>query len=190
MRVFTKHTDWSLSMKYEVPFPLPFGTKKKRAFFLGTDPFSIKPITYYHDESNFIFGSKIKAILSSQLVKKEREPSSIIDYLYFSAVPTPFTAYKNILKLPPGHFLTLKNGGLSLKQYWDANYPEYSGFKRERYWEEEVLAHIKGAVQSNLEYCNEDDVGAFLSGGTDSSTVAGLVRGFCRQSQDLFNWIF
>ncbi len=157
-------------------FSIAIWDNKENILFLGTDPFSIRSITYYHDKSNLIFGSKIKSILDSHQVKKEIAPSSIIDYLYFSAIPTPSTAYKDILKLPPGHFLVLKNGKLSLKQYWDANYTEYSGFKRERYWEEEVLCHIKAAVQSNLEYCNGDDVGAFLSGGTDSSTVAGMVK--------------
>ncbi len=159
-------------------FSIAIWDKKQSSLFLGTDPFSIKPITYYHDKSNFIFGSKIKAILNSRQVEKEIEPSSIIDYLYFSAIPTPSTVYKNIFKLPPGHFLTLNNGELTLKQYWDASYPECHGFKRESYWEDEVLNHIKGAVQSNLEYCNEEKVGAFLSGGTDSSTIAGLVNSF------------
>ena len=159
-------------------FSIALWDKKEKSFFLWTDPFSIKPITYYHDDYNFIFGSKIRAILSSNQVQKEIAPTSIINYLYFSVVPTPFTVYKNIMKLPPGHLLTLKNGELSLKQYWDVNYPEYRGFKRESDWEDEVLEHIKSAVQSNLEYGNEEEIGAFLSGGTDSSTVAGLVKSF------------
>ena len=108
----------------------------------------------------------------------EIDYDAVVDYFNLSAVPTPKTIYKKVRKLPPGHFLVIKKDELSphISKYYDIEYPE----KRadEDYFVKKLRLCIEDSVKTSLEYelSRGNRVGAFLSGGTDSSTVTGMIK--------------
>ncbi|KAF0221847.1 MAG: asparagine synthase [Geobacteraceae bacterium] len=146
---------------------------------IATDRFGIRPIVYLADGKRFISASRIRDILAIPGVDHGGvDPGAVVDYLNLSAVPSPRTVYRNVRKLPPGHFLTLseKERSPRLVQYYDIDYT-VSGLG-----EAEILTGIpvgiEDAVGSILaaERGAGRQVGAFLSGGTDSSTVTGMIK--------------
>ncbi|PKO45812.1 MAG: asparagine synthase [Betaproteobacteria bacterium HGW-Betaproteobacteria-4] len=99
------------------------------------------------------------------------DPQAIFDYLYFHAIPSPRTIYQNVLRLPPGHFGVFDNGRLSIQPYWKPTFTEGQGafFDTLR---DEFRGLLHNATARHLDGCK---AGCFLSGGTDSSTVAGMI---------------
>jgi asparagine synthase (glutamine-hydrolysing) len=165
--------------KLEGLFSIAIVDIKNQHLIIATDRFGTKPLYYFSDKRNFIFGSRIRDIRSipqSQLGEIDYE--SLIDYVNLSAIPTPKTIYKAIRKLPPGHFLSLKRNKMKqhITQYYDINYPEEK--QSENYFLSSIPNYIEESVSSILDYETSKgrSVGAFLSGGTDSSTVTGMIK--------------
>jgi asparagine synthase (glutamine-hydrolysing) len=146
---------------------------KKKLLLLAIDRFGIKRLSYFNDPEKFIFASKIKAILQSK-VSRDLNHQSLLQYLNFTAVPTPDSIFKNIYKLPPGHLLVLREGEVTIQQYWDMEYPE-SHERDEHLYATRVRDQISETVETHLRYQPPENIGAFLSGGTDSSTVVGML---------------
>lgn len=147
------------------------------SLFMATDRFAIRPLYYYyHDSYQFIFGSKIRAIMASHEVPREINYSAIFQYLYYTIVPTPYSIFKDVYKLPPGHSLRLKGGIIEIRKYWDMTYHE-SDERNEAFYTKQVKEQIREAVAVHLtDDCTPlGNVGSFLSGGTDSSTVVGML---------------
>ncbi len=153
--------------------------KKKQKFFVVTDRFGIKPIVYYLNENLFIFGPRIKVIQSVLQSKiDEIDYEAVVDYINLSAIPTPKTIFKKVKKLPPGHFLVINKDENSpqIHKYYDIEYSEKKS--GEEYFLSELPLSIEESVRTILEYefSRGSSVGAFLSGGTDSSTVTGMIK--------------
>ncbi len=91
--------------------------------FIARDHFGVKPFYYFHDGRRFAFASEIKALLQVPGIEAELDPESLHQYLTFLWVPDPKTMFRRILKLPAGHYATLRNGELKLTQYWDLTFP-------------------------------------------------------------------
>src|SRR4030095_1896605 len=94
--------------------------------FVARDRVGKKPLHYTLIRQTLIFGSEIKALLQHPAVKHEVNPRAISDFLTFGYVPDPATAFQNIFRLPAGCVLTLKNGCLQVRAYWDFNYQGHS----------------------------------------------------------------
>lgn len=161
------------------PFSICIIDKKNQKLIVVTDRYGIKPVVYYWDENNFIFGSRIKEILSApQSRVNEVDYEAVVDYINFEAIPTPKTIYKSIRKLSPGHLLIFDDEKkvLKMRKYYDIEYIE----KRsdEDYFLKNIPLHIEDSVKAVLEYeiDNLRKIGTFLSGGTDSSTVTGMIK--------------
>ncbi len=150
--------------------------RRERKLFLARDRVGKKPLHYALAGDTLIFGSEIKSILQHPDVAREVNIEAISDFLSFGYVPDPQTAFRGITKLPPGHTLTFKNGRLSTKCYWDFDYrqaDEAEEARDEGYYVERLRELIAESVRLRL--VSDVPLGAFLSGGIDSSTVVAMM---------------
>jgi len=140
----------------------------KHKLLLYRDRVGIKPLHYWFKDGTLLFASEIKALLEYPEVGREISLGALSDYLSFLYVPTPRTIYQEILKLPAGHFLRYVDGEIQIERYWDFTYRE--GLEiREEEWVEKFKTALSEAVKLHL--VSDVPVGAFLSGGVDSSTL-------------------
>lgn len=150
--------------------------KRNNKLLIATDRFGTNVINYYHDNKRFIFASKIRTILKTGFFKPSIEKNAIYNYLVFSFVPTPQTIYKDIKKLPPGHILILHKEKVSIHKYWDIRYLENKD-KGESYYCEKIRGTLEDSVRKRFDLTKDaGHIGAFLSGGLDSSTVSGMMK--------------
>jgi asparagine synthase (glutamine-hydrolysing) len=150
----------------------------EKRLFLARDRLGIKPLYYTSARGWFAFASEIKALLPLW-GSAELEPSAIADFLTFLWVPEPRTAFKNIAKLPAGHFGWVDRDGVEIEQWWDLRFePEE---RSEAEWRDEVRAAVTASVQRQM--VSDVPLGSFLSGGIDSSAiVAAMASGNGRVS--------
>ena len=146
--------------------------EKKRTLLLGRDRIGKKPLLYHHSGGTFCFASEFTSILASGLIDKEVDLKALNYYMTFGYVPAPLSIYKGVFKLPPAHILVLKDGDIRLKRYWQLDYsPKIRISEQEA--SGEVLRRLEEAVKIRL--YSDVPLGAFLSGGIDSSAVVGLM---------------
>lgn len=138
--------------------------------FAARDRIGIKPLYYYHSGNRLIFASEIKAILASDLVPVEPDEQALLTPTRFQI--SPFTGFKNIHKLPPGHHLIFKEGRLTIERYWEIEPQEQQISDAEA--EAQFGALLSDTVR--LQMVADVEVGAFLSGGLDSSIITALMR--------------
>ncbi len=145
----------------------------KKSLFLARDRIGIKPLYYYHKGGRFIFSSEIKSILEDRNVEREVNLQALYDYLGFEFVPAPQTMFKDILKLPAGHYLELQQGEFKITRYWDL---KMGGSENISFGEavERQKELLEDAVKSHL--MSDVPLGVFLSGGLDSSAIVAMMR--------------
>lgn len=143
------------------------------------DRTGIKPLYYAQIGNSFIFSSEIKAILGSKLIKAELDYEGLHQFLTFLWTVHEKTLFKNIFQLPPAHFLIWKNGEINIKQYWDLDFSNEDFEKTEDYWQSQVLETLDKCVQ--MEMIADVPLGAFLSGGVDSSSIVALMTKHSKQ---------
>ncbi|MGQ9805431.1 MAG: asparagine synthase (glutamine-hydrolyzing) [Chlorobiales bacterium] len=142
--------------------------------FISRDRLGEKPLYYTRLSGNrLIFASEIKSILQSPEVARQIEPDGILSTLFFLWTPEPKTAFKSIEKLPAGYNLIFKNGEMKLEQYWDIEFEGYGEDKGEDAYIEELDTLLRNTVREQM--VADVKVGAFLSGGLDSSLIAALM---------------
>lgn len=148
---------------------------KKKELFGAVDRLGIKPLYYVQGETCFIYASEIKAILASGLVDAEFDKNSLSYYAAFLWAPHPLTMFKGIKKLTPGHYFVRKVDAdfLKITEYWDLNIQE-DVTRKETYWTTRVRESLSQVVKSHL--ISEVPLGAFLSGGLDSSAICALMN--------------
>lgn len=151
--------------------------KKRGRLLLARDQFGICPLFYTILDDVVIFGSEIKAIVKHPAVKREVDLTGLDQVFTFPGLVSPSTMFKNITSLKAGHFLLVSDGKVSTSEYWDLNYPEDNGHdenKSEEYYAERLEEQLLKSVRYRL---NADvPVGFYLSGGLDSSVIAGMMR--------------
>jgi asparagine synthase (glutamine-hydrolysing) len=154
-------------------FALAIYDKTKRKLILARDRLGKKPLHYALHNGNLYFGSEIKSILAVAPELAEVNSQALLEYLYYGYVPEPITAFKGIHKLPSGHLLEFENGEIRVRQYWDL--PQYSTHTPKS--EEECLEELESRLfeATKMRLISDVPLGAFLSGGTDSSLVVGLM---------------
>ena len=143
------------------------------------DRLGIKPVYYTQlPDGTLVFGSELKAILAHPRVPREIEPRALDLYLTVEYIPAPWSIFKNIFKLPAAHSLTYEGGRVEIKPYWDVR-PDPAAVERRARQPlgetmDELYALLKESVRLRL--ISDVPLGAFLSGGIDSSTIVGLMR--------------
>lgn len=155
-------------------FAFAIWDERHHQLFLARDRFGMKPLYYYHDRDRFAFASELKALVACPTIPKVLDETSLYDYLSYRYVPTPKTIYRNIYKLPPAHTLMVRERGddfeVSSRRYWDIDFtPDDSGAAVKQ-----LLPDIAAAVDSHM--ISDVPLGAFLSGGVDSSLICGVAR--------------
>jgi asparagine synthase (glutamine-hydrolysing) len=155
-------------------FAFAIWNKTDESLFIARDRVGKKPLFYsLTDKGDFVFGSELKSLLLDESISREIDISALDSYLTFGYVPEDFCIFKNIHKLPPASTLTYKNGKIEIKKYWDFEYVEPVEVKSEAEYIEELQRLITEAVRIRM--ISEVPLGAFLSGGVDSSSIVGVM---------------
>jgi asparagine synthase (glutamine-hydrolysing) len=148
---------------------------RKRRLLVARDRLGIKPLYYAVRRDAVVFASEIKSLLEDPDVPREWSAEAIDAYLALQYVPAPATVYKAIRKLPAGHLLIAENGGTSVQQYWDLTFTGDGDPSREEEYLEQLDALVTESVRLRL--LSDVPLGAFLSGGIDSSLVVSAMVG-------------
>ena len=137
------------------------------------DRLGIKPLFYVEAKGALLFGSEIKAVMASGIVGRDLDYQALDAFFTYTYIPAPLTIYRNVRKLEPGHLLVWEGGRAEKRCYWDLDAAAVDSGADDRQWLERFDAAIGDAVKSHL--VSDVPVGAFLSGGIDSSLVVGLM---------------
>lgn len=154
-------------------FAFAIWDESEKSLFVARDRVGKKPLLYSHQPNgDLIFGSEFQALLAHPAISREVDSGAIDSYLSFLCVPAPQTAFKQIRKLEPAHWLRWKDGRIETKRYWQPDFSKKIKIS-ERDAEEETLRILRESTK--LRMISEVPLGAFLSGGVDSSTVVALM---------------
>ena len=144
---------------------------KRNTLFLARDRVGIKPLYYYRDAEKLVFASELKSLLEIEGIPREIDLEALDNFLTFEYIPAPRSIFKNIAKLPAGHSLLLRDGQIEVKEYWDVRFDEQA--RSEEDLCEELQDLLRDAVRIRL--MSDVPLGAFLSGGIDSSSIVALM---------------
>jgi asparagine synthase (glutamine-hydrolysing) len=153
-------------------FALAIWDMTTRTLFLARDRLGIKPLFYSAVGGDFSFASEMKAILADARFPRDIDQLALATYFNLSYIPGDMTIYRGLRKLLPGHTLTLREGKVQIKKYWDLHLAPERG-RSESYFINGFMELLQEAVQVRL--MSEVPLGAFLSGGIDSSTIVALM---------------
>lgn len=153
--------------------------RRRRELFIARDRLGIKPLFYaVQPGGRLIFGSEIKSLLQTD-ISREPDYLGLHDYLSLFYVPTPRSAFKEIHKLPPGHWLRCRaDGTVQIERYWDVPFPtEGTGPRSERQPRAAYVEQIRHLLRESVRRQLRSDVplGVFLSGGLDSTSVVAFM---------------
>jgi asparagine synthase (glutamine-hydrolysing) len=156
-------------------FAFALWDRPRQSLFLARDRLGEKPLYYtWLDDDTFLFASELKAILAHPRLRREIDPTALEDYLALGYVPDPKSIFKRVAKLSPGHRLTVVRGARAKPEsYWDLTFNGSDDPRDERALREELAARLKQAVRIRL--MSEVPLGAFLSGGVDSSAIVAMM---------------
>jgi asparagine synthase (glutamine-hydrolysing) len=156
---------------------------------LGRDRLGKKPLYYWRGDSRLVFASEIKGLLADRVVPRRLDPGAIPAYLTFGYVPTPRTFFDGIRAVPPGHVLVVAvDGSVELEPYWEPPCAAVTATRTDVSLEEaagEVRSRLRAAVERRL--IADVPLGAFLSGGLDSSVVVGIMSEVAREPVRTFS---
>jgi len=154
-------------------FAIALYDEKRKSLLLARDRLGKKPLYYALHGGRLYFGSEIKAMLAAAPELKAVDPEGILQFFYFGYVPDPYSAFRDIRKLPPGHLAEYRNGEIEVRSYWDV--PQYGTHDpgSDEACLEEMEHRLADAVRIRL--ISDVPLGAMLSGGVDSSLVVALM---------------
>ncbi len=154
-------------------FAFAIWDEQKNRLFVARDRLGKKPLYFYQDSNCFIFSSELKALIANPEVKRDVNLEAVDKYFSYGYIPAPFTIFSNIHKLRAGHYLMWEKEKIRVNQYWDVEYRTDNLYKNEDEYVEELIGILKSSIKRRL--ISDVPLGAFLSGGLDSSTVVGLM---------------
>jgi len=148
----------------------------RKRLFLSRDRLGVRPLFYTRTSDSFLFASEVKALLACPETDRQLDLQALDQFFTFWVALAPRTAFKNISQLPPGHSLSLENGQVRVWQYWSLDYPTEDGFLdgQEAQLAQELLDLLRDATRIRLR--SDVPVGAYLSGGIDSTVTTALAR--------------
>jgi asparagine synthase (glutamine-hydrolysing) len=173
LKLYIRYQEQALS-KLNGFFAFCIYDKQEQTFFVARDRFGIKPLLYVFDEDKFIFGSEMKTILQYG-IEKAIDYTSLHTYLQLNYIPAPDTVFKNVKKLLPGHYLRVKSKTISTEKYYNIPYDAHQSETNTIGYDdakEKLKTLLEASVQRRL--VADVPLGAFLSGGIDSSVITAL----------------
>jgi asparagine synthase (glutamine-hydrolysing) len=157
---------------------------RERKLLVARDHLGQKPLYYHHDGDRFSFASEIKALLALSPDLAEMDETALYEYLTLRIIAPPRSMFRKIRKLPPAHFLVFQDGKISIERYWHLRYePKRQGDFRSTV--EELERQMMSTVRYHL--VSDVPVGAFLSGGMDSSLVVAMMSRCAGEPIDTFS---
>ena len=147
---------------------------QEKTLVAAIDHFAIKRLAYYQDNRVLLVASRVDALIQSGAIEKTINPRSIANVLNFSVNMGPETTFSGVQRIPPGSMLVATNGRIRLEKYWDMRYTS-GGDTNENRLSRELESQVERSVSAHCKDDSFEDLGAFLSGGTDSSTIVGLM---------------
>jgi len=157
-------------------FALAIWNRRTRELFIARDRLGIKPLYYVHaDDGSLFFGSEIKALLATKAIRPALNVAALPDYLANRATSGDTTLFAGVRRLPPGHTLRWKDGKVEIACYWDARPGDAAedGLRSEADYIDEWRELFRASVR--LQLMSDVPLGLFLSGGIDSSAIAGVM---------------
>ncbi len=154
-------------------FAFAFWDEKEKSLLLARDHVGVKPLHISWDGHRLLFASEIKALLEHPSLPREIDPHALGLYLECQYIPAPFSMYRHIRKVLPAHYIKLKNGYLEERRYWNPSYLPKFDFNEEEgieLLERELRRSVKSMLVADV------PLGAFISGGIDSSVIASLMQ--------------
>ncbi len=153
-------------------FAIALWDARRRQLLLARDRLGKKPLVYRQEPDRLLFASELKAILEVPGVSREIDPQALDEYLTYQYVPHPRTIFRGIAKLPPGHYALWRDGRLDVQSFWRPDFNVEESLPAEEY-ARQLRELMTSAVEMRLQ--SEVPLGAFLSGGIDSTIVVGLM---------------
>lgn len=149
---------------------------RRRELLLARDHLGQKPLYIYRDHEKLVFGSELKAVLAHPAIDRTIDPAAIEDYLTFGFIPGERSIFSRVVRLPPAHRLrvSLTDFQSSPKRYWQLSFAKEVRSSEEE-WKEQIQAALQESVAAHL--VADVPVGAFLSGGLDSSAIVAMMAG-------------
>ena len=174
--VLRAYEEWGASCleRLNGMFALAVWDAPTRTLFLARDRIGEKPLYTFRDGARLVFASEIKAILADDTIPRRVDPLALANFLAFAHTGAAVTMFEGIRKLLPGHYLTARDGVVRVERWWDVPLQDADSAASEEELADEVLRLLDDSVRLRTPAGRR--VGAFLSGGVDSSAVAALMR--------------
>jgi asparagine synthase (glutamine-hydrolysing) len=153
-------------------FSIAIWDQGNRRLVLARDRVGKKPLFYAASKDSILFGSELKALLAVGSISRETDDQALSDFFSFGYVPAPKTIYRSVRKVRPGHYLVASRDGLREQKYWDLSFNRVEG-RAESEWCELLRHELCQATRVRL--MSDVPLGAFLSGGIDSSSVVAMM---------------
>jgi asparagine synthase (glutamine-hydrolysing) len=175
------YEEWGFSCleHFRGMFAFALWDSKGKRLFLARDRFGKKPLYYAHDGDVFLFASELKSILRYRALKRTLDYDAVDLFFTYMYVPSPHSIFKEVRKLPPGCYATLEGNRLSVTQYWDYSPHPDPSLEDEDRLVDLLYNTIEEAVRIRLR--SDVPLGAFLSGGVDSSTIVSFMSRLSEQ---------
>jgi len=172
------------------PFAIAIWDSQQCALFMARDRVGIRPLFYTQRDGALIFGSEIKALLADPRLSAEVDPVSLDQVFTFWSTLSPRTIFRDIFEVPPGHYMIARDGHIQINRYWGLSFSAGSVTQTPAIDEvaEELCALLIDATRLRLRA--DVPVGAYLSGGLDSSTITALIRGHADSHLETFSIAF
>ena len=155
-------------------FAFAIWDENKQRLLLARDRAGEKPLYYYKESNQIVFGSEIVSLLQDRSLPVQPDPRALWQYLHLRFIPSPLSGFQGIRKLPAAHYLMVENGKVHIERYWALDYStKVHASIREEELSEMLVAELREAVRMRL--VSDVPLGAFLSGGIDSSAIVALM---------------
>lgn len=176
----------------EGQFAFALYDRERRSLLLARDAFGVAPLFWARVPGGIVFASEIKALLAHPMLQPRVDLTGVDQVFAFPGLVSPRTAFEGVHSLPPGHLLVVDEGGVRERAWWDLDYPEQGEPQPQRpaaEWAEALAEALAAAVRCRLQ--GEVPVGAYLSGGLDSSLLVALLAEIAPASaRDCFSVVF
>jgi asparagine synthase (glutamine-hydrolysing) len=175
--ILAAYDEWGLESLSRLVgmFAFALWDERLRQLWLVRDRLGKKPLYYTATDGVLRFASELKALVADPSVRCELDADAMRLYLRYGYVPSPSTVYRDVKKVPPGHFLLVRDGAVAVKRYWD---PVEYACRKQRLSDEDAESELERLLSQSVRQRRIADVplGAFLSGGIDSSLVTALMQ--------------
>lgn len=164
--------------RFNGQFAFAIWDSRRRELFLARDRLGIRPLFYCERDGMLIFGSEIKSVAAHPAVSLEIDPLALDEIFTFWTTIAPRTAFRHIWEVPPGHYLVARDGDLKIERYWQLDFPSRTETREEpeEYYTERLREHLIESTRLRLRA--DVPVGAYLSGGLDSSIITTIIKNY------------